>query len=89
MSVDPDNAGADPSDPQTWNAYVYVRNSPTSNVDPDGRACVQGSDGDWFNDTSGGQTCEEAFSPAQNSTPAVTVTARALRFFWGRCSAAL
>ena len=28
MSVDPGNAGADPTDPQTWNMYGYVRNNP-------------------------------------------------------------
>lgn len=33
-SVDPLNAGADLSDPQTWNAYSYVRNNPLSNTDP-------------------------------------------------------
>ncbi len=36
MSPDPDNAGADPSDPQTWNMYAYVRNNPTSVTDPSG-----------------------------------------------------
>ncbi len=75
MTPDPDNAGADPSDPRAWNGYAYVRNNPTTNVDPDGLACVQGSKGDWFDDNSGGQTCEEAFSPEQNNTPSITVTA--------------
>ena len=37
LSVDPDNAGAGLTDPQTWNAYAYARNAPTVNVDPDGR----------------------------------------------------
>ncbi|MGO8788442.1 MAG: RHS repeat-associated core domain-containing protein [Terriglobia bacterium] len=36
MSPDPDNTGADPSDPQTWDAYAYVRNNPTSLADPSG-----------------------------------------------------
>jgi RHS repeat-associated protein len=36
MSPDPGNAGADPSDPQTWNAYAYVRNNPTTLIDPSG-----------------------------------------------------
>jgi RHS repeat-associated protein len=36
LSPDPDNAGADPSDPQTWNMYAYAGNNPTSLVDPSG-----------------------------------------------------
>jgi len=28
ISPDPMNAGANPADPQTWNAYAYVRNDP-------------------------------------------------------------
>jgi RHS repeat-associated protein len=34
MSVDPENVGADSSDPQTWNAYAYVRNNPATLTDP-------------------------------------------------------
>jgi RHS repeat-associated protein len=34
MSVDP--AGADPTDPQSWNRYAYVKNNPYKYVDPDG-----------------------------------------------------
>jgi len=30
MSVDPDNASASSGDPQSWNAYSYVRNNPLS-----------------------------------------------------------
>lgn len=30
------NAGANPFDPQSWNAYSYVMNNPLSNVDPTG-----------------------------------------------------
>jgi RHS repeat-associated protein len=36
QSVDPANAGANPADPQTWNAYSYVGNNPLSYSDPDG-----------------------------------------------------
>ncbi|MBV9083709.1 MAG: hypothetical protein JOZ62_13600, partial [Acidobacteriaceae bacterium] len=36
LSPDPENAGADPYNPQTWNAYAYVSNNPMANVDPTG-----------------------------------------------------
>ena len=35
-SVDPENAGADPEFPQTWNAYAYVANNPLKYVDRNG-----------------------------------------------------
>jgi RHS repeat-associated protein len=35
-SVDPDNAGADPELPQTWNGYSYTINNPLTYSDPDG-----------------------------------------------------
>ncbi len=35
-SVDPENAGADLRDPQTWNGYAYARNNPFALVDPTG-----------------------------------------------------
>src|SRR6185437_5618578 len=36
MSPDPMNAGAEESDPQSWNGYAYVGNNPLANVDPTG-----------------------------------------------------
>ena len=33
-SVDPENAGADPADPQSWNGYAYARNNPLLYIDP-------------------------------------------------------
>ena len=46
-SVDPENAGADPGDPQSWNGYAYASNNPLLYVDPDGRYfIVCQSDGD-------------------------------------------
>lgn len=36
-SADPENAGADLSDPQTWNGYSYVRNNPLVLSDPSGQ----------------------------------------------------
>jgi RHS repeat-associated protein len=36
LSADPGQAGADPGNPQSWNGYGYVLNSPMVNTDPDG-----------------------------------------------------
>jgi RHS repeat-associated protein len=36
VSPDPGNAGASLTDPQSWNGYSYVRNSPLTLVDPSG-----------------------------------------------------
>jgi RHS repeat-associated protein len=36
LSPDPGNAGADPGNPQSWNAYGYVGNNPLNAVDPTG-----------------------------------------------------
>ena len=40
LSVDPDNAGALPGDPQSWNAYPYTRSNPLKYVDPTGKFFV-------------------------------------------------
>jgi len=39
LSVDPDNAGADLGDPQSWNGYGYVGNNPLVNTDRVGCWC--------------------------------------------------
>jgi RHS repeat-associated protein len=48
MSADPTNAGADPANPQSWNMYAYVNNTPVTTTDPtglcgdDGTGCGSG-----------------------------------------------
>ena len=61
MSVDPGNAGADPTDPQTWNMYSYVRNRPLTFTDPGGLdECdpSTGDCGDCGDDPSCGGGCD-------------------------------
>lgn len=36
LSPDPGNAGADPTDPETWNAYAYVQGNPLNATDASG-----------------------------------------------------
>jgi RHS repeat-associated protein len=40
LGPDPGNAGASLTDPQSWNGYAYVRNSPLTLVDPSGTCAV-------------------------------------------------
>jgi len=38
MEVDPSGRGVQPTNPQSWNRYVYARNNPLLLIDPDGEA---------------------------------------------------
>jgi len=40
LSPDSGNEGADPSNPQSWNAYGYVDNDPLNSIDPSGSCAV-------------------------------------------------
>lgn len=51
-SPDPDNIGADPTSPQSWNMYSYVLNNPVANTDPDGTCTVV--NGQYQPDVAGG-----------------------------------
>ena len=58
-SVDPENAGADPVDPQSWNGYSYVLNMPLNLIDPTGEEWVSydaGTTYRWVNSCSSGST---------------------------------
>jgi RHS repeat-associated protein len=44
-------------DPQSWNLYGYVRNSPLIYVDPSGGKCVNGVDGNPVGDDGDGTGC--------------------------------
>jgi RHS repeat-associated protein len=63
MSPDESLIDQEARDPQSWNLYSYVRNNPLNNTDPTGNACVQGANGIFSDDNSGGQSCADAAQP--------------------------
>jgi RHS repeat-associated protein len=50
-AVDPLLASGKSANPQTFNRYVYVLNSPLANVDPDGKQVAKVPGGKWYQPT--------------------------------------
>ena len=63
-------------DPQSWNLYTYVRNSPLRFTDPTGNACVDNGQGGYKDDDGPGGTCREALQGdiKERKKPSLTVT---------------
>jgi RHS repeat-associated protein len=86
MTPDPENAGAEPDDPQSWNGYAYARNNPLQMIDPSGLAycsitpaqdedtCTEAG-GTWNYEGGDPQTLKnEAGDEAEIATPSTEVT---------------
>ena len=63
-SPDPLNAGADLTNPQSWNAYGYVLGNPRNGVDPSGMNCVTLDNGATGDDGQG-TPCAGSQAPDQ------------------------
>jgi RHS repeat-associated protein len=66
VSPDPDNAGFDMSDPQTWNGYAYVTNNPLAYIDPFGLQSVSSSSS---SESNGGWNGTITYNPYDPTNP--------------------
>ncbi len=64
----------DPSDPQSWNLYSYVRNNPLSNTDPNGTTCQTASNGSKYDDLDG-KGCADVVIGDVLTSPSATAKA--------------
>ena len=67
-SVDPENAGVNPSDPQSWNGYAYARSNPLLYTDPDGQKYLICKDGECYEHT------DEEFKNLKKNSGGLTLT---------------
>jgi RHS repeat-associated protein len=61
-SPDPYAASVGPSDPASWNRYIYTRGDPINRIDPSGLEDEEDGDGDGLSNDSGGRA-ERSVSP--------------------------
>jgi len=59
----------DPTDPQSWNLYGYVRNNPLVNIDPSGRSCVTLDNGSKSDDGDGKGCTDAGVKPGNANDP--------------------
>jgi RHS repeat-associated protein len=58
----------DPSDPQSWNLFGYVRNNPLKFTDPSGQDCVYTNNGDGTVGLERGDSCSQKGGTYVNGT---------------------
>jgi len=59
----------DPTDPQSWNLYGYVRNNPLANIDPSGGSCVTLDNGSKSDDGDGKGCTDAGVKPGNADDP--------------------
>ncbi len=68
-SVDPGGAGATAANPQSWNAYAYVKNNPLFFIDPNGEADIPANDPRITSALQADPTLYQALVASNNTSP--------------------